>query len=402
MNAYPKVLGEEATLAAAAAGASLARYGDGEFKLALGHDNISQMASKELAADLRRILVEPRAGLLVAIPNIRRNAKPDSWANYGATKYCDLLSPKMAYGSAFITRPDSAPWIDTPDYWDSVRALWAGKDVTLVTGSRVERSLHPGMMPEAAAVRLVVDEASHRDAYERIDQIEEQIGTPAGPVLMCLGACATVLAARLAAKGVHALDLGHIGMFLRHAGAYRYAIDELASHGYRQQLKRMHRQRWGGDGAKHLDAVLRYADEIAAETVLDYGCGEGKLAEAAKPVRRILNYDPGVEGRDGLPKPVDLLVSTDVLEHVEPDKLDAVLAHMRYLAAKAAYVVIATREANAKLPDGRNAHLCVRPAEWWVDKLLAAGWDVERAEPNGKKDVALWLRPRVEAHARAA
>jgi hypothetical protein len=349
---YPKVLTEAETLARAAAGVSLARYGDGEFKLCLEKDCISQVASKALAADLRRILATPQPGLLVCLPNLRHNAKPDSWASYDVPKYRDLLSPGMIYGSAFISRPDSAPWIDTPEYWASVRALWAGKDVTLLTGSRVERSLHPGMMPEAAAVRLVVDEASHRDAYERIDAIEEAIGTPAGPVIMCLGACATVLAARLAAKGVHALDLGHLGMFMRHAGAYRYALDELASHGYRQQLKQMHRGHWGGDGAKHLAEVLAYADELDAETVLDYGSGEGKLAEAAKPVRRKLNYDPGVEGRDGLPKPVDLVTCTDVLEHVEPERLDAVLAHIRFLAAKGAYVVIATRPARASLPDG--------------------------------------------------
>ena len=39
-------------------------------------------------------------------------------------------------------------------------------------------------------------------------------------VLLCLGATATVLAFDLAAEGVHALDLGHIGMFLRKEGRF--------------------------------------------------------------------------------------------------------------------------------------------------------------------------------------
>jgi hypothetical protein len=53
-----------------------------------------------------------------------------------------------------------------------------------------------------------------RDAYNEIDAIEAGIGTPKGTVFLCLGPCATVLAERLAVKGVHALDLGHLGRFL--------------------------------------------------------------------------------------------------------------------------------------------------------------------------------------------
>lgn len=388
----PRVMDERATLDAALAGKSLARYGDGEFKLCLGHDCVSQRASEDLADDLRAVLHADDPNLLVCIPNLHHNAKPDSWANYGAAKYMALLEPGREYGSAFITRPDSAPWIDTPDYWADVERLWLGKDVTLVCGT--DRSLREDMLTGAASVRMIRDEVSHRDAYERIDEIEERIGTPSGPVLLCLGPCATVLAALLSDKGVHALDLGHIGMFMRHAGAYRYGIDELASHGYRQQLRSLHGrpEGWGGDGAKHLQEVLAYADQIDAKTVLDYGCGEGALSEAAKPFRRILNYDPGMTGRDGLPKPVDLVVCTDVLEHVEPEKLDNVLGHIGHLAAKAAFVVISTRPANAVLPDGRNAHLLVRPAEWWIDRLVAGGWTVEKADGKEGKEVRAWLR----------
>ncbi len=385
---HPKVMTEFETIEAAKAGASLARYGDGELKLAMGRDCVSQKAGPALAAELRAILKAPPPGVLACIPS-PVNAKGESWAKFATRAYLDLYGDHT-FGSAFVTRPDSAPWIDTEAYWAAVVDLWRDKDVTLVVGT--DRSLRAEMMPQAKSVRVVRDEVSHRDAYSRIDAIEAEIGTPAGPVILCLGATATVLAARLAKKGVHALDLGHIGMFMRHAGAYRHQPEDLASSAYRAQLVRMRQgRRWGGDGAKHAAPVLAWAEKLQAESILDYGCGEQALAEALKP-RRVMGYDAGIIERAGLPKPADLVVCTDVLEHVEPDKLDAVLDHIRRLASKGAYLVIATRPAKAILPDGRNAHLIVEPAEWWIDKLSGLNWTLERADHKPGHDLTCWVR----------
>ena len=54
-----KLLNEEQTLDAVLAGRSLARYGDGEIKLALGAAIKSQPADRALAAMLRMILKQP-------------------------------------------------------------------------------------------------------------------------------------------------------------------------------------------------------------------------------------------------------------------------------------------------------------------------------------------------------
>jgi hypothetical protein len=98
-----------------------------------------------------------------------------------------------------------------------------------------------------------------------------------------------------------------------------------------------------------------------------------KLAEALAP-RRVMGYDPGIPGRESMPKPVDLVVSTDALEHVEPAKIDAVLDHIFRLAGKAAYLVIATRPAKALLPDGSNAHKIVSRRRGGSQKLQEQGW----------------------------
>lgn len=381
--AYPRVLNERETLARLSS-ESIARFGDGELRLATDGACSSQSADPALASELRAMLASPK-NCLVGIPNALIGPKVANWARYTEDRYTRLyLAPE--YASAFITRPDSAPAIDTPEYWAAVEALWIGKDVTLVVGDK--KSITSEMLAGAASVREVWGPRQH--AYAEIGRIEEEIGRPSGTVILCLGAAATVLAYRLAQKGVHALDLGHIGMFKRHAGAYFLPPDQLASPAYREQLRLKHGSvNWGKSGHSHAPEVLQFAAELGAKTVLDYGCGRATLA-AAVPSLKVMEYDPGIPGKDGLPKPADLLVSTDVLEHIEPDLLDGVLAHMHRLAGKGAYLVISLRLAREILADGRNAHLIVQTADWWLEKLRAVGWTIERHE--NRKGLCVWLR----------
>lgn len=388
-----KILTEEETLQSAAHGVSLSRFGDGELRVALGGTCYGHREKAPKAVhELRTILLSGASGLLVCLPRYGVGPNKPNWDRYATRDYLKLYG-RQTFGSAFVSRPDSAPWIDTPKYWEDVEALWRGKDVTLVAGSR--KSLTPEYIDSAAGIRYI--ECPEAEAYGKIDAIEEAIGnSPRGPVIMCAGVTATILAWRLAKKGIHALDLGHIGMFMKHAGAYRYVADDLTSGKYRKQLHNMHKEtKWGGDGKKHVDTVVNVINKHGYASILDYGCGRGTLNKAltyAMPSLRVSEYDPGIAAKAALPKPAPFVVCTDVLEHVEPDKIAAVLEHLRVLAGDRAYFVIATREANAVLPDGRNAHLTVQPAEWWVKAVEAAGFTVERREDKEDHEVRLWLK----------
>lgn len=150
---------------------------------------------------------------------------------------------------------------------------------------------------------------------------------------------------------------------------------------------------WGGGGGPHVQYVEKLIEENHVETLIDYGCGRGRLLEALIQRRkvnpsRVCGYDPGVPGREVLPEDLhfDLLVSTDVLEHIEPDCLYDVLTHMRELA-DLAYINIHTGPARAILPDGRNAHLIQQPASWWEARLLAQWGSVERYAEGRFSDV---------------
>lgn len=219
MKSYPHVLEEDPTLHLVCAGRSLSRYGDGEFRLMVGNDRRGQTHCPRLAGRLKEILRDS-GECLVGIPNImgsvqhKPTPKMDFWRRYTGRWITEHLVDRQ-YGSSFISRPDSAPWINRPDYWDKVRSIWAGKDVTLVRGGA--KSLMPDLMPEAKSVREVV--GPRLNAWGHYKELMDEIGTPDHPVLICLGITATVMAVDLCAKGVHAIDAGHIGMFLKRVDA---------------------------------------------------------------------------------------------------------------------------------------------------------------------------------------
>ena len=157
-------------------------------------------------------------------------------------------------------------------------------------------------------------------------------------------------------------------------------MSELISDEYLDQLQKMrapnHRPTWGNGGSRHADGLVALIGSHKIKTVLDYGCGHGNLLnEIAKRLGpktpALAGYDPGIPERAASPEPADLVISTDVLEHIEPEKLSGVLTHLRFLTKKIAYLHIHTGPANAKLPDGRNAHLIQKPDKWWHEQLSA-------------------------------
>lgn len=213
---YPRVLNELDTLRRVVAGASIARYGDGEFKMAVHGAGIkSQEAHRGLSDRLRQILVT-QSECLIGIPNIHDvMARPEAldqkrtfWAPF--VKYAGELNPSMRYVSSFISRPDSAPWINTDEYWSLLESLWLGQDVTVVRGSG--KSLAPSDLHGAGEITDILCRKQH--AFQDYAQILDRIGTPKR-ALICLGPTATVLAYDLCQRGVHAVDLGHVAMFLR-------------------------------------------------------------------------------------------------------------------------------------------------------------------------------------------
>lgn len=153
--------------------------------------------------------------------------------------------------------------------------------------------------------------------------------------------------------------------------AISYKKPEVISAAYRDLNKQLHKQNiaYGVGGGKHAKIVLELCKNLDTRSILDYGCGKGYLAkEIPFP---IWEYDPAIPGKDESPRPADLVVCTDVLEHIEPDKILVVLADLRRCTKKVGYFTIHTGPAQKTLPDGRNTHLIQQKRQWWKNRLKA-------------------------------
>lgn len=138
---------------------------------------------------------------------------------------------------------------------------------------------------------------------------------------------------------------------------------------------------YGGGGYRHAARIDDLARRINAKSILDYGAGKGTLKTALVklkwPPKAVHEYDPAIPGKDRLPdKRWDLVVCTDVMEHIEPDCLDDVLASIARVTKQVGYFAIANRPASKQLGNGQNTHLIVEDGMWWFDKLRGSGFRV--------------------------
>jgi hypothetical protein len=214
-QSYPPVYGELATLDAILAGKSIARFGDGELKLIDGAGYVRQSASPKLAAELRSILHSPHENCLAAIPTLDPNGpKYFNWLRH-RDRFARVLDSGRApipYYSAFVTRPDSAPWIYTVSFARRFEQVWRGKTVAVL--SEAGNSIVDVALPAARKLKLIC--CPSREAYDEIDVLEKAVvrAKPEVALLSC-GPTATCLANRLSARGIHAVDIGSAGGYLR-------------------------------------------------------------------------------------------------------------------------------------------------------------------------------------------
>lgn len=137
-------------------------------------------------------------------------------------------------------------------------------------------------------------------------------------------------------------------------------------HAARQTRAHVRLPDYGTKGYRWVQHVLDMTEP--GDTVLDYGCGKGRFAEKMRGKgRTVIEYDPGIPGKDAHPEPADMVLCTDVLPFVESDRLAATIAHIEALARKAYFVAIPYHPEH-KLKDRRGmasrGHIVMPPDEW--------------------------------------
>lgn len=155
---------------------------------------------------------------------------------------------------------------------------------------------------------------------------------------------------------------------------------------YLDQCKTHHatKKTFSGNGClKHARALVAMAKAIGAESAIDYGCGKGNqygktfLAEDGTEAMlevalgfEVTKFDPAVPKFEKPPEgPADFLWCTDVLEHIPGEDIPFIVSELSRLAIKGVFVTVGTYPAKKNLPDGSNAHVCIKPQEWWEEQF---------------------------------
>lgn len=145
---------------------------------------------------------------------------------------------------------------------------------------------------------------------------------------------------------------------------------------YLEQLRLAHKlHKWGGSAVGKIQDIVYIMKILNITDILDYGSGYGCLKEEIEKLHADLNlnvieYDPGILDKSSTPKPCDLVVCFDVLEHIEPEFVDNVLDDLVRVTKKIGHYGISLETSTKFLPNGQNTHLSVHPVEWWEEKLI--------------------------------
>ena len=201
---------------------SLARFGDGEFRVMRGGGVGFQRPEKSLRQALKEVAKAPAATCLLALPKpcagdlegltpkaadiwkrILRLQKPWIARTFGGERvYGDALASRF-----YLDREDAAYATQLLGLW---KDLWQGREVLVIEGAHGHFGEESGILAGATSVTRL--SAPDRDGWSHYEELLEQakvLATPQTLILIALGPTATVLANALAKDGYQAVDCGH-------------------------------------------------------------------------------------------------------------------------------------------------------------------------------------------------
>ncbi len=146
---------------------------------------------------------------------------------------------------------------------------------------------------------------------------------------------------------------------------------------------------------RFLAVIAPYAQDAS---LIDFGCGTGRAAlELSTRGFSVLLTDFVTNSRDqsaqrlpfeliDLYEPIKLKARygycTDVMEHLETSKVDAVIAHIMDCVPQCFFQIAHTEDGMGVLID-QILHLTVKPFAWWLDKFCALGYALRHAHTDG-------------------
>lgn len=154
--------------------------------------------------------------------------------------------------------------------------------------------------------------------------------------------------------------------------------------------KKLHKYQHYGRGHRNVKPKLikQLLQAHEAKTVLDYGCGKGGMLKHLTKDFVVEGYDPAIVHFERRPHHLfDAVICLDVLEHIHQNDLPQVLMDIHRYATKLIVLSISTRPSSRTMANGENAHVTVKPDNWWIDLISALYPDFLLDSTTGKDRV---------------
>ena len=185
--------------------ASVARYGDGEYKLCRNKSLRFQRNANGLARRLRAILYCNMPNFHAAIRPLPDSMESGWWSqlihNYRVVAKLDSLPPRL---NACIG------YFDRLEYIDEMKRIWQNRDVVLITNTETfQMATACNLFANAKSQDFI--SAPSEQAFSEYDFILQQAKDkhPTTLFVMACGPTATVLAFDLHVHGFQAVDVGN-------------------------------------------------------------------------------------------------------------------------------------------------------------------------------------------------
>lgn len=207
---------------------SIARFGDGEFALIRQDCNLNfQTASDDLSLALSEVLHTSDPSLLLCVPGVFNSiwgTKPHAanfwyhWRMNGGKNHPTIAliqkytKENYLFGDAQITRPyiDWSSPRRAKKIFPMLKQLWNGKDVLIVEGEKSRLGVGNDLFLNAKSIKRILCPAVNAFSYCE-DILQAILACYHNElILLALGPTATVLASKLSALGIQALDIGHV------------------------------------------------------------------------------------------------------------------------------------------------------------------------------------------------
>lgn len=204
--------------------ASIARFGDGEFKLIQGGSINFQPYHPVLSNRLREVLFANSSDLLIGIPDVFEHLErycpfdQKFWRQHlcwNRHRWYQLLTRKHTYANTFLSRFYS---IDFNKNLASrrileVQRLWNNRNLLIVEGQDTKMGVGNKLFNNAKSIRRIL--CPSKNAFSQYNLILSSIVQYVDSdslIIMALGPTATILAYDLSQLGLQALDLGHLDL----------------------------------------------------------------------------------------------------------------------------------------------------------------------------------------------